>query len=68
MIWDRIDYIKEAEKQLSDKGTYKKVAFKEKLLIELVEKSNCFFKNLKVNGHITEKNLKYFTFKNKKSY
>jgi len=43
------------------------VAFKEKLLIELVEKSNCFFKNLKVNGHITERFLKYFTFKNKKA-
>ena len=30
VIWDRVDYLKEANKQLSDKNVYKEVEFKEK--------------------------------------
>ena len=44
---DRVDYLKEANKQLSEKNVYKEVEFKEKMLTELVETSNMFFKNFK---------------------
>ena len=47
VTWDRVDYLKEANKQLSEKNVYKEVEFKEKMLTELVETSNMFFKNFK---------------------
>ena len=67
VIWDRVDYLKEANKQLSDKNVYKEVEFKEKMLTELVETSNTFFKNLKSRGCISEKDLKYFSYEFKKT-
>ena len=49
VIWDRNDYILEAEKQLCDANVYKDVSFNEKDLQELVGTSNQFFQtsNLK---------------------
>ena len=41
--WDRVDHLKEANKQLSDKNVYKEVEFKEKMLTELVETNYKFF-------------------------
>ena len=67
VLWDRNDYIKEAEKQLGDKSVYQKVNFKEKLLCELVDKSNSSFKELKRMGFISDKTLKYFTYEFKKA-
>ena len=55
VVWDRNDYLREAEKQLEDPNVYRKVAFKDKILSQLVDCSNRFFKNLKMKGHITEK-------------
>ena len=49
------------EKKLSDENAYRKVEFKEKILTDLVKTSNRFFKNLKIKGCNSEKNLKYFT-------
>ena len=46
---------------------YRKVAFKDKILSELVDCRNRFFKNLKVKGHIMEKELKYFSYEFKKT-
>ena len=46
VVWDKTDYVIEAEKQLKDTKVYKQVDFKEKLLCELVDKSNSFFKEL----------------------
>ena len=46
---------------------YRKVAFKDKILSQLVDCSNRFFKNLKMKGHIMEKELKYFSYQFKKS-
>ena len=66
VVWDRVDYIKEAQKQLKGENVYKKVNFKDQNLSELVDKSNHFFKGLKNKGCITDKNLKYFTYKYKK--
>ena len=65
VIWDRNDDITEAENQLSDKVVYKQVSFKEKSLCDLVEISNRFFRGLKWDGHISEKEMKYFMYEYK---
>ena len=67
VVWDRIDYMKEAEKELSDENVYRKVEFRKKIVIDLVKTSNHPFKNVKTKGCISDKNLKYFTYEFKKS-
>ena len=62
VIWDRNDYITEAESQLKNEQVYKKVSFKQ----DNVTKSNGFFKDLRRSGCITKKELKYFSYENKK--
>ena len=52
VVWDRNDYLREA---LKDQNLYRKVAFKDKTVSQLVDCSNRFFRNLKMKGHITEK-------------
>ena len=44
VVWDRDDYLSEAEKQLSDKAIYKNILFNEKILSDLVASSNKIFK------------------------
>ena len=58
IVWDRNDYLMEAEKQLSDKNVYKEVKFNEKLIQDLTETSNKIFRNLNNGGFITDKELK----------
>ena len=41
--WDRNDYLREAEKQLKNQNVYRKVAFKDKTLSQLVDCGNRFF-------------------------
>ena len=65
VIWDRSDYVKGAETQLSNQNVYKGVQFKGKILTEVVEKSNHFFKTLSASGIISEKKPKHFTYKYK---
>ena len=67
VIWDRNDYVKEVEIQLSNQNVYRSVEFKGKILMELVEKSNHFFKSLKTSSIILGKELQYFTYKYKKA-
>ena len=67
VVWNRMDYLLEAEKQLSDWNVYESVEFKEKLLIDLVESSNNMFLNLRRKCLISQKELKYFTYEFKKS-
>ena len=67
VVWDRMDYLLETEKQLSDTNVYKSVKFKEKLLTDLAESSNNMFLNLKRKDLINQKELKYFTYEFKKS-
>ena len=55
VVWDRDDYIAEAEKQLSDENIYKCINFKDKILQELADNSNKLFKSLKTKGSITER-------------
>ena len=66
VIWDRNDYLAEAENQLSDKDVYQQVSFKEINLIDLLEIGNRFFRGLKLEGHISEKKMKYFMYEYKK--
>ena len=65
IIWERNDYITEAENQLKNEQAYKKVSFKQHLLCDLVTKSNDFFKELRRSGCVTEKELKYFSYEYK---
>ena len=67
VVWDRLDYLAEAEKQLSDSNTYKEVKLSEKDQIKLVEKSNSMFEGLKKKTVITEKEKNYFKFNFKKA-
>ena len=67
VVSDSEDYIPEASQQLNDESIYKSVKFKDKILQDLVEKSNGIFKGLKQKGKITEKQLKYFTTEHKKA-
>ena len=55
VVWDRNDYLMEAEKQLSEKNVYKDVNFNEKLIQDLTETSNKIFRILKNRGFITDK-------------
>ena len=50
VVWDRLDYLTQAEKQLKDRKVYQEVRFNENILTDLVEKSNTMFKkNLRSN-------------------
>ena len=63
VVWDREDYLPEGYKQLSDTSTYTEVKkYNDKLLLQLTEKSNKFFKRLYNNKLIGEKELKYFSY------
>ena len=53
VIWDRNAFVKEAEIQLRNQNVHKNVEFKDKILTELVEKSNRFFKSLKASSIIS---------------
>ena len=60
VVWDRTDYFKEAERQLSDGKTYEGIRKAEK--VELVEKSNNLFSYLRRKTDITEDESNYFKF------
>ena len=60
VIWDKNDYVKEAEIQLSNQNVYTSVEFKDKILSELVEKSNHFFKIFKGKRYNTGKRASAF--------
>ena len=47
VVWDRNDYIVETENQLGDKNIYQDVNFSDRILPDLVDKSNKMFRNLK---------------------
>ena len=50
VVWDRWDYIKEAEKQLGDSAIYKEINYNKKILSQLVDSSNKYFKKLNSSG------------------
>ena len=66
-LWDREDYLAEAEKQLQDIDIYEDSDFKESDLVKLVEKSNTMFQSLRKKNLIAENERKYFCYQYKKS-
>ena len=67
VVWDRQDYIAEADRQLKDNETYESISFKDVGLVKLVENNNSIFQSLRKRKLITEKELKYFTYKYNKA-
>ena len=67
VVWDREDYIAEADRQLKNNETYESSSLKDEDLVKLVEKSNSIFQSLRKKKLITEEELKYFTYKYKKA-
>ena len=66
VVWHRQDYIKEAEKQPRDSTVYKKINYNKKILSQLVDSSNKYFKELNSSGYISYEEMKYFTYQYKK--
>ena len=62
VVWNRTDYLKEAKMQLSDKKDYQELRITEKDQVELVEKSNKLFSNLRKKNVITHNKINYFRF------
>ena len=54
VVWDREDYIAEADRQLKDNETYESSSLKDEDLVKLVEKSNSIFQSLRKRKLITE--------------
>ena len=67
VVWDREDYIAEANRQLKDNETYESSSFKDVVLVKLVGKSNSIFQSLRKRKLIIVHELKYFTYKYKKA-
>ena len=67
VIWDQNDYLKEAEKQLSNKSNYLETKVIEKDLVDLVEQGNKMFENLQRKSVIQEREKNYFKFNFKKA-
>ena len=61
VVWDRNDYVLEAEKQLIDATVYRDVSNSKEILTKLSEASNKMYSSLRRKGFITEKLLKCFT-------
>ena len=62
VIWDREDYLKEGDRQLSDNKIYTNFRYAKNMLSSLVDKT---FQSLSKKKYISEKKLKYFIYKNK---
>ena len=63
VVWDRTDFLLEAEKHWSDSSTYKEVKFGDKELFKLVEESNKMFRRLLSMKYILPEGWKYFSYK-----
>ena len=67
MVWDKNDYVLEAQKNFSDPSVYQDVSNSENILLKLSEASSKIFSSLRRKGFVTEKHLKYFTYEYKKA-
>ena len=57
VIWDRQDYLKEVDRQLSDTKFYRNVKYTKNMLSSLVDKGNKIFQSLSKKKYISEKEL-----------
>ena len=67
VVWDKKDYLEEANTQLSDVTTYNKVQFNSNKLKELSDRSNDFFRVMYSKNLISKRVLEYFLFPFKNS-
>ena len=67
VVWDKLDYLSEAENHLKDGNTYNYVKFGDNELVKLVEKSSQMFKQLLSEQNISSSEFKYFSYNYKKS-
>ena len=67
VVWDKLDYLAEAENHLKDNNTYQDVKFGDDDLVKLVEKSNQMFKQLLFKQNISSSEFNYFSYNYKKS-
>ena len=67
VVWDKIDYLVEAENHLSDNSTYRDVKFGDDDLVKLVEQSNKIFRKLLSKQNISSGDFKHFSYNYKKS-
>ena len=63
VVWDRGDYIKEAEKQLSDKEVYKEVSNDAAALLKII---NTVIAKITKRGDLNRNNLDHFLIKDRK--
>ena len=66
VVWDRGGYIAEAKRQVNDNAIYRSFEPDENHISELVKQSNTMFEKLANNKVISDKELKYFTYTQKK--
>ena len=62
LVWDKTDYLKEVEQQLNDGKIYEEIRITEKDQVELVQRSNKLFSNLRRKSVIIENENNYFRF------
>ena len=67
VVWDKIDYLAEAENHLSDNSTYRDIKFGDDDLVKLVEQSNKIFRKLLSKQNISSGDFRYFSYNYKKS-
>ena len=60
VVWDRDDYIQEAEKQLGDKEIYEEVSNDPQPLIDTIHKA---VEKIRQRGDLSADNIKYFMVK-----
>ena len=62
VVWDRGDYLMEAERHLSDKRTYEEINLEKDTLSRLSQRSNKYFYELCAAGSISKTVRNYFLF------
>ena len=67
VVYNKLDYLAEAENHLKDRNTYKNVKFGDNDLVKLVEQSNKIFKQLLTMQNISSSEFKYCSYSYKKS-
>ena len=66
VVWDKLDYLAEAENHLKDNNTYQDVKFGDNDLVKLVEKSSQMFKQLLSKQNMSSSEFKHFSYNYKK--
>ena len=66
VVYNKLDYLAEAENHLKDSNTYKDVKFGDNDLVKLVEQSNKIFKQLLTMQNISSSEFKYCSYSYKK--